>query len=75
MKTISYRGRECVAVRDEFYVKRGPYTHGWIFGWELRDANTGDVVISGDPGQPRSSYEVQKARFRTKADLMRYIGQ
>jgi len=74
LKSFEHNGRECYAVRSDFYVKRGPYTHGWIKGWELWEVGTDKIIVSGDPGQPHSSYEFQKPKHPTKRALLIWIG-
>lgn len=67
--SVIFRGGQCSAERVNFYVKRGPYTHGYVKGWQLVDM-TGKVVISGDPGRPSSAFEYQTARYPTRKFLM-----
>lgn len=69
MKTIIFKGKECKAERVSFYAKRGPYTHGWVKGWQLVDMD-GNVVVHGDCGRPSSAYAYQSARYQTRARLM-----
>jgi len=69
LKTITYEGRECKAVRSDFYVKRGEYSHGWIKSWELHDAETGTVVVSGKPWMARAAYDFVKPKYATKKEL------
>jgi len=69
-KQVMMNGIAHVARREDIHVKRGEYTHGDVKGWNLYEADTGRLVISSDPGRPRSSYEFQQAKYPTFADLM-----
>lgn len=69
-KQVMMNGIAHVARREDIHVKRGEYTHGDVKGWNLYEVDTGRLVISSDPGRPRSSYEFQQAKYPTFADLM-----
>lgn len=72
MATISFQGKECKLERVGIYVKRGAYTHGLVKGWQLVDMD-GNIIISGQPGQPRFAEEYQKPRYETKKSLLSAI--
>lgn len=71
-KTIDYKGQTCTAHRVDVYVKRGAYSHGYVKGWELRNAE-GSVVVNPEPLRCASAYEYQTARFTTLASLKNWV--
>lgn len=73
-KHVVYEGIPALAQRVQFYVKRGAYNHGYVWGWQLVKQDDHDsILISGEPGRPLHSEEFQNARFKTLNALLETV--
>lgn len=67
--SIEFKGQECKAERVGITVKKGAYEHKSVKGWQLVDKE-GNVVINGHPGNPKSAYEYQQPKYKTRKELL-----
>lgn len=74
-RKLTFNNRVCIPEKETFYVKKGPFTHAYVTGWQLNDYETGEVVISGDPGRARDASEFQNPKFPTLKSLLEYISK